>query len=73
MKTGFFGSLHQVLRDMDAKPRPHFGKHFNISAWELKDVYPKYSDFQRIREKLDPSAIFLNRMLGELFQKLGGN
>lgn len=66
-KAGYFNSLNQVLHGINAKPRPHFGKYFNISAKEILDVYPKYPDFVRIREELDPNGIFLNDMLAAIF------
>lgn len=68
IKRGYFNSLHQVLRNMNAKPRPHFGKFLlNITAKELQEIYPKYPDFRHLRAKLDPSGVFLNEMLAKLF------
>ena len=67
MKRGYFNSLHQALRDMNAKPRPHFGKFLNITAKELQEIYPKYPDFKHLRTTLDPSGVFLNVMLEKLF------
>ena len=66
-KAGYFSSLHQSLREIGVKPRPHFGKFLNISVQDLQEVYPKYSDFVQVRRELDPKDMFLNDMLGGLF------
>lgn len=67
-KQDFFSSLHQVLSDMNLKPRPHFGKYYNLTSEKLSAAYPKYSDFKRVRSLVDPKGVFLNEPLAELFQ-----
>lgn len=66
-KKGYFTSLYEVLRDMGSRPRPHFGKYFNISVKDLTDAYPKYLDFRHVRSKLDPNDVFLNEVLADIF------
>ena len=66
-KEGYFDSLHREMQEMGLKPRPHFGKYFNLSVEELDNIYPKYSDFKIARKRLDPGGLFLNDMLSELF------
>lgn len=66
-RAGYFSSLYHVLRDIGTKPRPHFGKYFNMTVRELQDVYPKYSDFVRVRKEFDPNDVFLNDMLAAIF------
>jgi FAD/FMN-containing dehydrogenase len=48
--------------------RPHWGKrHFRLAA-DLAPLYPRWPDFQRVRERLDPAGTFANayteRVLG---------
>lgn len=45
------------------EPRPHWGKCFSISHENLKKVYEKLSDFQRLLEKYDPNGKFRNEFL----------
>ena len=66
-KEAYFNSLHQALRAMNLKPRPHFGKYHKVSGKDLSDIYPKYTDFKHTRSKLDPKGVFLNNMLADLF------
>ena len=47
--------------------RPHWGKEFNASSGYLKSVYPKWDDFLKLREEMDPEGKFMNSMLEELF------
>ena len=54
-----------ILRQYGA--RPHWGKlHFN-TAEDLPLLYPRFPEFQAIRRKLDPSGLFLNDHLRNLF------
>lgn len=47
--------------------KPHWAKRFKAKDEELKKLYPKWEDFKRLREKLDPENKFLNRYLTSLF------
>jgi FAD-linked oxidoreductase len=47
--------------------RPHWGKRHFLSAKELKPLYPKWDEFQRTREHLDPKGMFLSPALRRLF------
>jgi FAD/FMN-containing dehydrogenase len=54
-----------ILRQYGA--RPHWGKlHFN-TAEDMPSLYPRFHDFQAIRRRLDPSDLFLNDHLRNLF------
>jgi FAD/FMN-containing dehydrogenase len=46
--------------------RPHWGKMHSLSARELAPLYPRWDDFQRLREALDPRGVFLNPLLRKL-------
>jgi FAD-linked oxidoreductase len=47
--------------------RPHWGKMHTHSASYLGDVYPRFADFLRIRDSLDPSRRFVNPYLQQVF------
>jgi FAD-linked oxidoreductase len=47
--------------------RPHWGKmHFQDSGY-FENIYPKWSEFQKIREENDPQGIFINEYLEKVF------
>jgi FAD/FMN-containing dehydrogenase len=39
----------------------------SLSARELAPLYPRWDDFQRLRERLDPKGVFMNPLLTRLF------
>jgi L-gulono-1,4-lactone dehydrogenase len=47
--------------------RPHWGKMHSRSASYLGSVYPRFADFLRIRDSLDPSRLFANAYLQQVF------
>lgn len=47
--------------------RPHWGKEFNVKADYLKSVYPKWGDFRKLRNELDPNSQFSNPFVSKLF------
>ncbi len=47
--------------------RPHWGKLHDRSAAELRTLYPRWDDFQRVRRSLDPAGRMLNPYLRRLF------
>jgi FAD/FMN-containing dehydrogenase len=47
--------------------RPHWGKLHDRSADELRALYPRWDDFQRVRRALDPAGRMLNPYLARLF------
>jgi FAD/FMN-containing dehydrogenase len=54
----FFADAEAVLRNH--RGRPHWGKWHTCTARELRDLYPRWNDFARVRETLDPRGTFLN-------------
>jgi FAD/FMN-containing dehydrogenase len=61
----YFRACEAVFRRYGG--RPHWGKIHYRSAEELRDLYPKWDDFQRIRRELDPHGIFLSPYVKRLF------
>jgi len=47
--------------------RPHWGKLHNLGATELAGLYPRFRDFQALRQELDPHGRFLNAHLRHVF------
>ncbi|MFN8236890.1 MAG: D-arabinono-1,4-lactone oxidase [Chitinophagales bacterium] len=47
--------------------RPHWGKEFNVGKEYLQTQYPKYHDFIRLRNEMDPDKKFVNKYIERLF------
>jgi L-gulonolactone oxidase len=69
----YVGTPHEPLREVEAAlqrfgARPHWGKRSWLTAAELAPRYPRWADFQAVRDRLDPGRRFTNayaeRMLG---------
>jgi len=59
--TAYFRGVEQVLRGFDG--RPHWGKLHTRTADDLEPAYPRWADFQAMRERLDPDRVFTNAYL----------
>jgi L-gulonolactone oxidase len=62
----FFARAEEIFRSYGG--RPHWGKHHNRTAAELASLYPRWEEFQSVRESLDPEGVFLNEYVRELFE-----
>jgi L-gulonolactone oxidase len=49
--------------------RPHWGKRFKAKDKQLKELYPKWSDFKILRKEMDPNNKFLNNYLKKVFNE----
>jgi FAD/FMN-containing dehydrogenase len=61
---GFFPDVEAIFRNHSG--RPHWGKMHGLTAEELQPLYPKWSEFQKAREELDPQKTFLTPYLQRL-------
>ncbi|MFL6061679.1 MAG: D-arabinono-1,4-lactone oxidase [Marmoricola sp.] len=65
--TAYFKGVEDILRAYDG--RPHWGKLNNRTAGDLAPSYPRWAEFQAVRDRLDPDRVFSNayltRVLGE--------
>jgi FAD-linked oxidoreductase len=65
--TAYFKGVEDILRGYDG--RPHWGKLNTRTAADLEPSYPRWSEFQAVRDRLDPDRVFSNsylrRVLGE--------
>ena len=54
----YFREIEKIFREVDG--RPHWGKlHFRTAA-ELAPSFPRWDDFQAVRDRLDPDRTFSN-------------
>ncbi|HSE84529.1 MAG TPA: D-arabinono-1,4-lactone oxidase [Thermodesulfobacteriota bacterium] len=56
---------------IEYKGRPHWGKLFYVDLDYIKSLYPRYDDFRRLRDQLDPRRMFCNEYLDRLFPEGG--
>lgn len=59
--TAYFAGVEDVLRGYDG--RPHWGKLNTRTAADLEPAYPRWAEFQKVRDRLDPDRIFVNEYL----------
>jgi FAD-linked oxidoreductase len=59
--TAYFEGVEEVLRRYDG--RPHWGKLHRRTAADLEPAYPRWGDFQAMRDRLDPDRMFSNAYL----------
>ena len=59
--TEYFAAVEQLMRGFGG--RPHWGKLHTQTAETLREVYPNFDDFLRVRDELDPAGVFQNPYL----------
>jgi FAD/FMN-containing dehydrogenase len=47
--------------------RPHWGKMHTLGAERLRELYPRFGDFARVRDETDPEGRFTNSYLQQVF------
>jgi FAD/FMN-containing dehydrogenase len=62
----YFNDIEPIFRDHGG--RPHWGKKHNLTAEELRQLYPKWDAFAECREQLDPDGTFMNPYLRKLLR-----
>ena len=60
----YFKDIEPIFRAHGG--RPHWGKKHTLKAGELRPLYPRWDDFQRVRREKDPGGVFMNPYLEEL-------
>jgi FAD/FMN-containing dehydrogenase len=63
----YFRDMEDIFRDYGG--RPHWGKKHWLTARELRPLYPRWDDFQRIRRRLDPDGVFRTPYLARLLEE----
>lgn len=59
--TEYFSAVEAIMREHGG--RPHWGKMHTQTAESLSAVYPRFGDFVRVRDELDPERRFANPYL----------
>lgn len=63
----YFRDVTAIMADFAG--RPHWGKMHFLGADELEELYPRWNDFRKARQRLDPMRTFANdytrRVLGD--------
>lgn len=57
--------MEPIFRAHDG--RPHWGKLHTLGADDFAALYPRWTDFLKVRRALDPEGIFLNDHLRHVF------
>jgi L-gulonolactone oxidase len=62
----YFAAFEAIAREVGG--RPHWGKLHTLAAGRLAQLYPRFGDFVRLRNRMDPERRFANayteRVLG---------
>lgn len=61
----YFAAIEPIFKKYQG--RPHWGKIHTLDSKELSALYPRWSDFQKVRKEMDPNGIFLNQHLRAIF------
>ena len=63
----YFEGCERIFRRYHG--RPHWGKMHNLTAQDLAEIYPKWDEFRRVREEIDPKGVFMNAHLMEILHR----
>jgi FAD-linked oxidoreductase len=63
-KRGHFAPIGEIFDRVEG--RPHWGTLHEMTASELRTLYPRHGDFCALRQRLDPHGVFLNPHLAGL-------
>jgi L-gulonolactone oxidase len=47
--------------------RPHWGKSFSLTHEKIRELYPAYDEFNRLRRNCDPHGLFRNSFVDRVF------
>ncbi|MCE7883852.1 MAG: FAD-binding protein [Actinobacteria bacterium ATB1] len=61
----YFSDFEALMADYGG--RPHWGKTFSRTAAEIRDLYPRYEEFEAQRRKADPAGTFRNSFVDRVF------
>jgi FAD-linked oxidoreductase len=62
--SSYFATMERIMVEYDG--RPHWGKIHHLEADDLRDRYPQFDDFVRLRDRLDPTGMFGNEYLEQV-------
>ena len=61
----YFAEFEEMIREY--RGRPHWAKSFSRTAEELRELYPAYDDFNKLRQACDPLGLFRNSFVDRVF------
>eukprot|EP00118_Oscarella_pearsei_P028011 m.311463 g.311463 ORF g.311463 m.311463 type:complete len:491 (+) comp71993_c0_seq1:1-1473(+) len=63
----YFDGAERIFQSF--KGRPHWGKKHSATTQYFQRVYPRFDDFLRVRDELDPRGIFMNDHLERIYSR----
>jgi FAD-linked oxidoreductase len=66
----YFREVEAIMSDVGG--RPHWGKLHFLQAADLRERYPRFDEFVRLRDELDPAGMFANDYLDRVLGPPGG-
>ena len=57
----YFAGFEAIVAQVGG--RPHWGKMHTLDAAVLRDRYPRFDDFGKVRDEVDPGRVFTNAYL----------
>ena len=63
--TRYFSAVERIVAQVDG--RPHWGKLHWLDSSRLSELYPRFTDAQRVRAASDPKGVFDNPYLERVF------
>ncbi|MGH3384131.1 MAG: D-arabinono-1,4-lactone oxidase [Nocardioidaceae bacterium] len=66
----YFDAVEQIMTQ--AGGRPHWGKLHTLGADDLRPLYPRFDDFVRLRDGVDPAGLFANPYLTRVLGRPAG-
>lgn len=61
----YFNQIEAIFKNHGG--RPHWGKWHSLKDRDFEKIYPKWNEFKKIRETLDPHGRFINSHLKDIF------
>lgn len=61
----YYALIAELMERHDG--RPHWGMVHELTAEQLRPLYPRFDDFRAVRRQCDPRGVFLNPHLAALF------
>jgi L-gulonolactone oxidase len=66
----YFADFEALMQDYEG--RPHWGKTFSRDHAALRELYPAYDEFDRLRRICDPHGLFRNSFVDRVFPTKAG-
>jgi FAD-linked oxidoreductase len=60
----YFDAFEAIVAQVGG--RPHWGKMHSLDATVLRERYPRFDDFRRVRDEVDPGRVFTNDYLSRV-------